>query len=84
MAREADWLRSELADATGIESRSRKIVERLAIALQAATLFRDGNTMTAELFCASRLGAYRSLCFGGLAQSDVHEKIIYRSGLRAV
>ena len=49
-------LERELADLDGIESRARRIVERMALVLQAALLVRHGHPAVADAFCASRLG----------------------------
>ncbi|MYE12845.1 MAG: DNA alkylation response protein [Gammaproteobacteria bacterium] len=50
----------------GIEAAARGWVERLAIALQASTLLRFANPLTAEAFCRLRLpGPHRSLLPGG-------------------
>lgn len=49
-----------------IERAARGWVERLAIALQASTLLRFGNPLTAEAFCQLRLpGPHRTLLPGG-------------------
>ena len=50
----------------GIEGAARGWVERLAIALQASTLLRFGDPLTAEAFCRLRLpGPNRTLLPGG-------------------
>jgi putative acyl-CoA dehydrogenase len=49
-------LRDELADGHEREPRARRIVERLALALQASLLVRHGDEAVAEAFLASRLG----------------------------
>ncbi|MEL1264870.1 acyl-CoA dehydrogenase family protein [Pseudoxanthomonas putridarboris] len=60
-------LRSNLASAT--ESGARLLVERLALALQAAVLLR-AQSPAAALFVRSRLGGEHGLAFGTLPDSD--------------
>ena len=50
-----DASRGELADPEDIESRARRIVERMALALQGSLLVRFGDPAVADAFCASRL-----------------------------
>src|SRR3712207_6067804 len=49
-------LRRSLSDFEEIELRARRIVERMALALQASVLVRWGDPAVADAFCASRLG----------------------------
>jgi putative acyl-CoA dehydrogenase len=49
-------LERELADPADAEQRARRLVERLALALQASLLLRHGDPGVADAFCASRLG----------------------------
>ena len=48
-------LRDELADLEAIEARARRVVERMALALQGSLLVRYGDPAVADAFCASRL-----------------------------
>ena len=48
-------LKVELANAAEAESRARRVVERMAIALQGSLLIRYGDPAVAGAFCASRL-----------------------------
>jgi putative acyl-CoA dehydrogenase len=48
-------LKRELADAGELELRARRLVERLALALQGSLLVRHGDPAVADAFCASRL-----------------------------
>lgn len=60
-------LRAALAgDAKNFEAQSRLLVERMALALQAAILVRVGNTQVSDAFCQSRLGHAHGLAFGTL------------------
>jgi putative acyl-CoA dehydrogenase len=64
--RAASTLRRELADHAEIEGRARRLVERMAVALEAALLLRHGDPGVAELFCASRLEGDWGHTFGSL------------------
>ena len=44
-------LRSDLADITAIEARARRLVERMALALQGSLLLRFGDEAVADAFC---------------------------------
>jgi putative acyl-CoA dehydrogenase len=59
-------LESELRDLEDIESRARRLVERLGLALQASLLVRHGDPAVADAFCASRLGGDGGLAYGTL------------------
>jgi len=76
-------LKDTLHKESDLEYRSRELTENLAVSLQAATLLRDGNTVVSDLFCASRLGSSRSLCFGALGQAENHAAVIDRAALQA-
>ncbi|QCG94813.1 isovaleryl-CoA dehydrogenase [Azospirillum sp. TSA2s] len=64
--REAEWLAATFADTDGLEARSRRVVERAALALQATVLLKGDDPSVAETFCRSRLGGDRGLAFGTL------------------
>ena len=74
-----DAVREELGDFTAIESRARRLVERMALALQGALLVRHGDPAVAEAFVASRLAGDRGLAFGtlprGLAETCIIERV---------
>ena len=59
-------LRRELEDFDDLERRARRLVERMALALQGALLVRHGAPAVAEAFCASRLAGHHGLAFGTL------------------
>jgi putative acyl-CoA dehydrogenase len=61
-----DGVRAEFADMTGIEARARRIVEKLALALQGSLLVRHAPPAVADAFCASRLAGDAGLAFGTL------------------
>jgi putative acyl-CoA dehydrogenase len=50
-----DATAAELRDEEGIEYRARRVVERMALAIQGALLVRFGAAAVADAFCASRL-----------------------------
>ena len=53
-------------DVATIETRARRVVERMALTLQASLLVRYGDEAVADAFCASRLDGDRGLAFGTL------------------
>jgi len=59
-------LTRDLADTDTLELRSRFLVERMALALQASLLVRAGNRQVSDAFCESRLGGSHGLAFGTL------------------
>ncbi len=74
-------LRSELEDFTAIEARARRLVERMALALQGALLVRDGDPAVADAFCASRLAGDHGMAFGTLAPATDFGRIIERAAV---
>jgi putative acyl-CoA dehydrogenase len=74
LARGADrrfdaWLArldAELSEAGDPEPRARRLVEDLAVGLQASLLLRNAPAEVGETFCAARLDAGRGLGFGAL------------------
>ncbi len=59
-------LRDEFSDPDGLESRARRIVERMAVALQGSLLVRHAPEAVADAFCASRLDGSAGLNYGTL------------------
>ena len=59
--------------------RARWLVERLALALQAALLLRTGHTDIAETFCASRLAGAHGYAFGTLPAGAAVTSLIERA-----
>jgi putative acyl-CoA dehydrogenase len=76
-------LRKDLGDMTGIESRARSLVERMALALQGSLLIRFGDEATADAFSASRLGGDWGQAFGTLPGDTDFERIIERHAAEA-
>ena len=72
-------LRDELpGDLETIESRARRVVEKMALALQASLLVRYGDEATADAFCASRLTGDWGQAFGTLPSGTDVGRIIER------
>jgi len=62
-----DWAKQAEA---GTEFGARWLVEKMALALQAAALIRTGNQSIADLFCSARLTDAPGLAFGTLRSTD--------------
>jgi putative acyl-CoA dehydrogenase len=77
--REVIALRDALGRREDLEARSRYVVERMALALQASILLRAGNTAVADSFCASRLDGAHGLAFGTLPASTPFNALIERA-----
>jgi len=71
-------LKYELQDLDDIEYRARRIVESMAIALQASLLVRHGDHAVADAFCATRLEGDRGRALGTLPRGVDCEHIIER------
>ncbi len=72
-------LRGEIpGDIDTIQSRARRIVERMALALQASLLVRYGDPAVADAFCASRLSGDWGQAFGTLPAGTDFGRIIDR------
>lgn len=74
---ERDALAGLLAEPRQLEPIARAVVERLALALQAAVLLRAGSPLAA-VFCGSRLAGGRGQAFGTLAPGFDWEAIVAR------
>jgi putative acyl-CoA dehydrogenase len=75
----AKSLRDEIpGDIATIETRARRIVERMALALQASLLVRYGDPAVADAFCASRLSGDWGQAFGTLPAGTDFGGIIER------
>ena len=59
-------LRGELTDLLDIEARARRLVERMAVLLQASLLVRYAPAAVSDAFCASRVGGDWGHAFGTL------------------
>ena len=67
-----------LTDLEQIESRARRVVERMALALQASLLVRFGDQAVADAFCATRLDGDWGNAFGTLPAGVDMPRIIER------
>ena len=72
-------LRAGLADPEEIESRARRLVERMALVLQASLLLRYAPTGVAEAFCATRLAGDWGHAFGTLPRGVATELLVGRA-----
>ncbi|MGH2918241.1 MAG: acyl-CoA dehydrogenase family protein, partial [Solirubrobacteraceae bacterium] len=71
-------LRDEFADHEAVEARARRIVERMALALQGSLLVRHAPPAVADAFCASRLAGDAGLQYGTLPAGVDAEAIVAR------
>jgi putative acyl-CoA dehydrogenase len=79
LANYATSLREEIpGDLETIETRARRVVEKMALALQASLLVRYGDEAVADAFCASRLSGDWGQAFGTLPAGSDFGRIITR------
>jgi putative acyl-CoA dehydrogenase len=71
-------LKRELSDPAEAEARARRVVERMALVLQASLLIRHGDPAVAAAFCASRLDGHAGHQFGTLAPGPELAGIVAR------
>ena len=76
--RHLERLRAELEDVDEFESRARRLVEEMALALEGSLLVRYGDPAVADAFCASRLDGDRGGAFGTLPKGLDTAAIIER------
>ena len=76
--RSVDELKNELSNGGGAEAGARRLVERMAIALQGSLLVRHGDPAVADAFCASRLGGDWGHSFGTLPSGLELDSIVQR------
>jgi len=72
-------IEAELANRTDLELRARRIVEWLALGLQAAVLLENGVPCVSDAFCVSRLGGDQGLAYGTLPSGCDTEAILRRA-----
>jgi putative acyl-CoA dehydrogenase len=72
-------LRDEFTRPADLEARARRVVERMALALQGSLLVRHGPPAVADAFCAARLGGDAGLEYGTLPAGCDFEAIIERN-----
>jgi putative acyl-CoA dehydrogenase len=71
-------LKRELSNRDNLESRARKLVERMATVLQSSLLLRHGDPDVAALFCSSRLDGNWGHTFGTLESGPNMKLVIER------
>lgn len=71
-------LKQELADFEQIETRARRVVERMALALQGSLLVRHAPAAVADAFCGSRLARAGGLEYGTLPAGTPFAEIVER------
>ncbi|MBX3602514.1 MAG: isovaleryl-CoA dehydrogenase [Rubrivivax sp.] len=76
-------LQGELSDAGELEFRARNLVDRMALAMQAALLVQHAPAAVADAFCASRLAATGQHQYGALPRGVDAAAIVARASGRA-
>ena len=71
-------LRDEFSDLEAIEARARRVVEKMALALQGSLLVRHAPPEVADAFCASRLAGDAGLAYGTLPKGVDAAAIVAR------
>ena len=71
-------LKSVLSNGAGEEAAARRLVERMALALEGSLLVRYGHPATADAFCASRMAGDWGHSFGTLPQGLQLDSIVQR------
>ena len=73
-----DRMKSQLSSFEQIETRARRVVEAMALALQGSLLVRHAPAPVADAFCASRLGGDGGLEYGTLPTGTDFAAIVQR------
>ena len=71
-------LRDDFTDLESVEVRARRIVEKLALAMQASLLVRGAPNEVADAFCASRLAGDGGFAYGTLPAGTDFRAIVER------
>ena len=71
-------LKDQFSDPATLETRARRVVEGMALALQGSLLVRNSTPAVADAFCASRLGSDGGLESGTLPAGSDLQSIIAR------
>lgn len=72
-------LQAAFEDVATLEVRSRLVVERAALAIQASLLLKEGNQEIADAFCRSRLARQQGFAYGTLDPSAPLDLLIARA-----
>lgn len=78
LQRQVSTIKTELGRTDVIETRARRVVEQMALALQGSLLLRFGDQTVAEAFCRSRLDADHGRAYGTLPDDIDFKSIIER------
>jgi putative acyl-CoA dehydrogenase len=78
LQRHTNKLKAEFADRSELETRARRVVESMSVALQASLLLRSGDRVVAEAFVASRLDGDHGRAYGTLPAGLDFKAIIER------
>ena len=70
-----DRIKRGLADADSVELSARRLVELMAVTLEASLMLRHGDPAAAELFCAARLSDNPGFIFGVLPKLEFRSVI---------
>ncbi len=81
---EFDALAGSFADAETLEYRSRAVVERVALLLQASLLLKSADQAIAACFCRSRLAKEHGLAFGTLGPDAPVATLIERAMVKTL
>jgi putative acyl-CoA dehydrogenase len=76
-----EMVRKELADPADIQFRARRVVERMAMLLQASLLLRHGDGAVASAFVGSRLAGDWGIAFGTLGAGTDTARILERAAV---
>ena len=74
-----DALADEMRQTEHLELRARRLVERMALALQASLMLRTAPTPVAEAFCRSRLGETGGVTYGTLPTDTDFDAVLNRA-----
>ena len=74
-----DWLKKSFDDVHTLEHRSRLVVERSALAIQAALLLNSNNVEIANCFCRARLSKEQGFAYGTLDPTEPMDLLIDRA-----
>ena len=71
----------ELGEIADIEGRARRVVERMALTLQASLMLRAAPRELADAFLVSRLDGDRGMAFGTLPRGTAVDAILARAAV---
>ena len=77
--RAVDRLETELRNPLEQEARARRLVEKMALALQASLLIRHSPAAVADAFCATRLDGDGGVAYGGLPAGIDRRALVERA-----